>query len=605
MQKLLLFIICLFIFSCNTFNEDKTDEFQKEITFLNTKSDSLTIKDILLLYKKGDFSIPIGTNVFHNLENLENTWLHFNTKNINEDHFLSIWSTYLKTSQIYIADKDSLVTLENHQRYLPLNKRNTHYRLPTWKIEKKHSNTDIFIKLNDSDRYTTSLKFLFLNQNDFLKLSQTDSYFTMAIIIFLVILALIIIILFATQKRNVMLWYAGYIFFVITDYMVFKGIWDNEILFSNAFLFENLKSIAQASCVFFASMFFSKFYPFDKKTKIYAQLFKIIAITSLFVILVFAFNFFINNPVFELYWLWIILRVCVLFIIITHLVLIIKKVLPTYLGIAFLLSTVFSLIHFNMEPSVNVGLQGAVIIENFFYMVTVLETVLVTFYIINEIVKEKMLAVKLRQENLELRNNFQNTLLKSQHQERNKLVGNVHDTFGGYLEALKLRLLQKNENTPEKVQEILDAFYKDYRYLLNSLYAPKVNSENFVENLIDFCEKLNNLSESKISHQFILENSELSQEKCLHLYRIISELVTNAIKHAKASEIKIDIKQNNLNEIILQVKDNGIGFETDSIKQKGFGLNSIKQRVEQIGAAINIDSNSLGTNIKITILKNE
>lgn len=605
MQKPLLFIICLLVFSCNTFNEDKTYEFQKELTFLNIKSDSLTIKDILILHKKENFSIPIGTNVFHNLENLENTWLHFNTKNIKEDHFLSIWSTYLKTSQIYIAGKDSLVTLENHQRYLPLDKRNTHYRLPTWKIEKKYSNTDIFIKLNDSDRYTTSLKFLFLNQNDFLKLSQTDSYFTMAIIIFLVILALIIIILFATQKRNVMLWYAGYIFFVITDYMVFKGIWDNEILFSNAFLFENLKSIAQASCVFFASMFFSKFYPFDKKTKIYAQLFKIIAITSLFVLLVFAFNYFINNPVFELYWLWIILRVCVLFIIITHLILIIKKVLPTYLGIAFLLSTVFSLIHFNMEPSVNVGLQGAVIIENFFYMVTVLETVLVTFYIINEIVKEKVLAVKLRQENLKLRNNFQSTLLKNQHQERNKLVGNVHDTFGGYLEALKLRLLQKNENTPEKVQEILDAFYKDYRYLLNSLYAPKVNSENFVENLIDFCEKLNNLSESTISHQFILENSELSQEKCLHLYRIISELVTNAIKHAKASEIKIDIKQNNLNEIILQVKDNGIGFETNTIKQKGFGLNSIKQRVEQIGATINIDSNSLGTNIKITILKNE
>jgi signal transduction histidine kinase len=605
MKKLSFIVSCLFIFSCNTFKEDTTYEFQKKINYLNVKSDSLSINDVLLLYKKGDFSIPVGKNVFHNLENLESSWLHFNTKNIKQDHFLSIWSTYLKTSEIYITSDDSIITLEKHKRYLPLENRNTHYRLPTWKIAQKYSNSDIFIRINDNDRYATSLKFLFLNQNDFLKFTQTDAYFTMSIIIFLSILAFIILILFATQKKYVMLWYAGYIFFVITDYMVFKGIWDNEILFSNSFLFENLKTIAQTSCVFFGSMFFLKFYPFDKKTKIYAHLFKIVAVTSFLILLFFAFNFLINNPKFELYWLWIIIRICVVVIIITHLILIIKKVLPIYLGVAFLLSTVFSLIHFNLETTVNATLQQAIIIENFFYIISVLETLLVAFYIINEIIKERMFAINLRQENLNLRNNFQDELFKNQQQERNKLLSNVHDTFGGYLEALKLRLMQKSKKNPEDVKEILDAFYKDYRYLLNSLYTPKINSENFVENLIEFCEKLNNLSESNINHQFILDNSELSQDKCVHLYRIISELVTNAIKHAKASKIKIDINQDTDEDIILKVTDNGIGFDTSDTKTKGFGLNNIKQRIEQINARIKIDSNNSGTKITIIIPKNE
>ena len=605
MKKLSFIVSCLFIFSCNTFKEDTTYEFQKKINYLNIKSDSLSINDVLLLYNKGDFSIPVGKNVFHNLENLESSWLHFNTKTIKQDHFLSIWSTYLKTSEIYIASSDSIITLEKHKRYLPLENRNTHYRLPTWKIAQKYSNSDIFIKINDNDRYTTSLKFLFLNQNDFLKFIQTDAYFTMSIIIFLSILAFIILILFVTQKKYVMLWYAGYIFFVVTDYIVFKGIWDNEILFSNSFLFENLKTIAQTSSVFFGSMFFLKFYPFDKKTKIYSYLFKIVAVTSFLILLFFAFNLLINNPKFELYWLWIVIRICVVIIIITHLILIIKKVLPIYLGVAFLLSTVFSLIHFNLDTTVNVTLQQAIIIEKFFYIISVLETLLVAFYIISEIIKERIFAVNLRQENLNLRNSFQDEIFKNQQQERNKLLSNVHDTFGGYLEALKLRLMQKSKKNPEDVKEILDAFYKDYRYLLNSLYTPKINSENFVENLIEFCEKLNNLSDSNINHQFILENSELSQDKCVHLYRIISELITNAIKHAKASKIKININQKTDKDIILKVTDNGIGFDTSDIKTKGFGLDNIKQRIEQINARIKIDSNNSGTKITIIIPKNE
>ena len=600
MKKFSFFILFLFIVSCNTFKEDKTELFQKEVTFLNQKSDTLSIKDIIRLYKKGDFTIPIGENVFHNLENLENSWLHFNTKNLTEDYFFTIWSTYLKNSQVYLAYNDSIISLEKHQRYLPLEYRNTHYRLPTWKIDEKYSNTNIFVKINDNDRYTTSLKLLFLNKNDFLKLIKTDGYITISIIVFLLILTFIIITLFITQKQHKMLWFTGYVFFIITDYMVFKGIWDNEILFSNAFLFTNIKTIAQASSIFFAAMFFSKFYPFDKKTIIFKKIFQSVSFISLLLLIFFGFKFLINDPYFDLMWIWIILRICVVLVIITHLFLIIKKILPMYLGIAFLLSTAFSLIHFNSEPTVNVTLIEAILIENLFYIITVIETLFITFYIVSEIVKEKLLAINLKQENLKLRNSFQDNVLKMQETERNKLLNNVHDTFGGYLEALKLRLLNRTERKPEKIQEILDAFYKDYRYLLNSLYAPKINSENFIENLIEFCNKLNQLTENNINYQFSIENIVLEQEKCVHLYRIISELTTNAIKHSKATEIKIEITKENIDQIILLVQDNGVGFDKNIVNYNSYGLKNIKQRVLQINGSLEINSKkNIGTSIII------
>ena len=313
-------------------------------------------------------------------------------------------------------------------------------------------------------------------------------------------------------------------------------------------------------------MFFSKFYPFDKKTKFYKQLFQSVSIISLLILLFFGFKFLMNDSVFDLFWIWIVLRICVVIVIITHLILIIKKVLPIYLGIAFLLSTVFSLIHFNVEPTVNVTLLEAILIENLFYIITVIETLFVTFYIVHEIVKEKLLAINLRQENLKL----------------------------------KLRLLQKNENTQEKTQEILDAFYKDYRYLLNSLYAPKINSENFNENLIEFCDKLNQLTENNIKYQFSIKNIILEQEKCIHLYRIISELTTNAIKHSKATEIKIEIYNEKEDQIVLSVKDNGIGFDKNTINNNSYGFKNIKERVLQIDGSLDIKSTKkTGTSITI------
>ena len=79
--------------------------------------------------------------------------------------------------------------------------------------------------------------------------------------------------------------------------------------------------------------------------------------------------------------------------------------------------------------------------------------------------------------------------------------------------------------------------------MLNSIYAPKINAKNFVASLTEFCEKIDNLTEQKINYSFKLNDIKLSQEECLHLYRIVSELTTNAIKYANATEINIIIYQ--------------------------------------------------------------
>ena len=82
-------------------------------------------------------------------------------------------------------------------------------------------------------------------------------------------------------------------------------------------------------------------------------------------------------------------------------------------------------------------------LDNIFYIAVTLEIVLVFYFIISEVVKGKLMAINLKQENLKLKNEFQENLFQAQEKERNNLVNDVHDSFGGYIEALRLSLLQK------------------------------------------------------------------------------------------------------------------------------------------------------------------
>ena len=73
----------------------------------------------------------------------------------------------------------------------------------------------------------------------------------------------------------------------------------------------------------------------------------------------------------------------------------------------------------------------AILIENLFYIITVIETLFVAFYIVNEIVKEKLLALNLRQENLKLRTKilYTNFNVQTYNLFQNRVPGRVHLTY--------------------------------------------------------------------------------------------------------------------------------------------------------------------------------
>jgi signal transduction histidine kinase len=71
-------------------------------------------------------------------------------------------------------------------------------------------------------------------------------------------------------------------------------------------------------------------------------------------------------------------------------------------------------------------------------------------------------------------------------------------------------------------------------------------------------------------------------------YRIVQELMSNILKHAKASAVNIDVTRNN-GHITMIVTDDGRGFDSTQ-PVEGIGLRNIRSRVNKLNGSFTIDS---------------
>jgi signal transduction histidine kinase len=94
------------------------------------------------------------------------------------------------------------------------------------------------------------------------------------------------------------------------------------------------------------------------------------------------------------------------------------------------------------------------------------------------------------------------------------------------------------------------------------------------------------------------------------VFRNVQELVINVVKHAQASRVRV-YSQKIDNRIQIRIEDNGVGFNADEITSRpsrngGFGLFNIRERLEQVGGRLAIESETgQGTRATITAPLNE
>lgn len=89
-----------------------------------------------------------------------------------------------------------------------------------------------------------------------------------------------------------------------------------------------------------------------------------------------------------------------------------------------------------------------------------------------------------------------------------------------------------------------------------------------------------------------MEKRKMDNSAELTLYRVVQELINNAIKHAAASEVLVQVFSEN-DKLVVNVEDNGTGINTSELeKTAGMGWRNIRSRVDLLKGKIDIHSSA-------------
>ncbi len=199
-------------------------------------------------------------------------------------------------------------------------------------------------------------------------------------------------------------------------------------------------------------------------------------------------------------------------------------------------------------------------------------------------------------------------LLELGHSEENqRIVGELHDTLQQTLLGLKMNLAYILENTEEgHIRSKVEESVKVANLSLSQLRMIIEDSDIFAQE-VDFNAAVNNLAkrvDAYVPFELRVSTSihqEIDKKSSQSLFRVLFEILNNAIKHSSASLMEIGISSDNQRVVRLIAKDNGNGFDLNQIKG-GHGLKGIKQRVAKIGGSVKIDSSvGQGTIIEVSI----
>ena len=184
--------------------------------------------------------------------------------------------------------------------------------------------------------------------------------------------------------------------------------------------------------------------------------------------------------------------------------------------------------------------------------------------------------------------------------------------MGQALTAIKIDLSLLTENFSEdqkslvaqtdSISELIDITLNKVKKISTNLRPELLDDFGLLSAIewqaLEFLKKTGITCELKLPK----EEMNLDQDLTIAIFRIFQETLTNAVRHAKATKVKVSLKKvDTVLELI--VKDNGIGIEEKDISSStSLGLIGMQERVNFLGGALKISGvRDKGTTMKLTI----
>ncbi len=185
-------------------------------------------------------------------------------------------------------------------------------------------------------------------------------------------------------------------------------------------------------------------------------------------------------------------------------------------------------------------------------------------------------------------------VIQSQEKERERIGRDLHDDVGTALSNLRITIehfVQKQLNEEsltgfkKSSKLIIDKIITDVRNISHALSPSVLNLYGFKEGIEELCDIINGSQTVSITitddTTTVLE--KLSPMAAVSLYRVMEELLTNTVKHAGATTVRILLLEKE-NCLVISYTDDGRGLPSSAMIKKGMGLHNIESRLEMIKA---------------------
>ena len=212
----------------------------------------------------------------------------------------------------------------------------------------------------------------------------------------------------------------------------------------------------------------------------------------------------------------------------------------------------------------------------------------------NKLLKQKR---KLQEAEINYQKELLYAVIDSQEKERQRIGMDLHDEVGATLSALRMIIEDFTDRAtaiPESLsfckqsKSIIDAVISSIRNISHDLSPLGKGSDNFTDALEDLKDRVEQSGKIRMDFQKELNHIPvLANTTSLALYRVFAELINNTIKHARAENILLIIREED-GQLSFHYKDNGIGIQNMGIIKRGIGMRNIESRLRMINAHFTI-----------------
>ena len=199
-------------------------------------------------------------------------------------------------------------------------------------------------------------------------------------------------------------------------------------------------------------------------------------------------------------------------------------------------------------------------------------------------------------------------LMSLQDEERRRIARDLHDSTAQSLSALEMNMSvlesmaadEKTRKLAGETRAISRQVCAELRNISYLLHPPLLEEEGLVFAIRWFADGFTKRNNIPVLLEMPEDFPRLPADEETALFRIVQEALSNIYRHAGATKAWIKLRRSEDGRVTLEIRDNGAGLPEDFSfsKAMGVGLAGMRERMKQLGGALEVDSSPYGVSVK-------